>query len=226
MWCLSLLFGFKSGKTMKVILGWSGGLDSTYALWYYLTQTDYKVHAHHIYIQQKEKILWKAEGEACRKIVKYISENSILGVLGRSDFVYSYGQYRSPAVSLDQDIILFMLSQIALTSRDDCFVALGIVKEDYDRWVGDVGYYPTVGRDIFKLAITNGDFVWGKGKQLHKIDPEIKMPLKDLTKKDIIERIPPSLLNLTWSCRYPIEISETEYKPCNKCRACKERNEW
>ena len=54
MWCLSFLFGFESGKTMKVILGWSGGLDSTYALWYYLTQTDYKVHVHHIYIQQKE----------------------------------------------------------------------------------------------------------------------------------------------------------------------------
>lgn len=45
----------------------------------------------------------------------------------------------------------------------------------------------------------------------------IVQPLKDLTKKDIIEQAPEELRKLSWSCRRPTK----DGKPCHQCLTCK-----
>ena len=49
----------------------SGGLDSCYMLYYYLTQTDHDVHAHYISLRYPSESRWREEDIASRKIVEY-----------------------------------------------------------------------------------------------------------------------------------------------------------
>lgn len=48
----------------KVMVAWSGGLDSTWTLWKVLTETDAEVHAHHIRIAGGSDARTEAEGMA------------------------------------------------------------------------------------------------------------------------------------------------------------------
>lgn len=197
----------------RVILGWSGGIDSTYLLWKLLNEGK-NVNALNIHMRYGKNQRWKEERESCRKIKEWLNKNGL-------DFVYTYADYRLRYITLDQDVILFFLAQYALGCKQDCSVALGIIKDDYERWISEIGYYPTVGREIFKQAISNGEFVFGKGNFTHRVDSEVKMPIKHLTKKEVVKMIPPELLELTWSCRRPINGQR-----CNECRACKEEIKW
>jgi 7-cyano-7-deazaguanine synthase in queuosine biosynthesis len=166
-----------------------------------------------------------AETVACKRIVDYLYNNLPNHRTGpvEDHFVFTYGVYRTPTVSVDQDIIMFMLSQMALTAKQDCFAAYAIVKEDIERADEERGYYPWVGKELFRIAVQNGDFVWGKDKQPHKIDPEVKFMIKHLSKKDCVRLMPKELTDLTWSCRKPIILGKDHFKECGECRSCKER---
>lgn len=222
---MSLMFGKKQNE-IRAILGWSGGLDSTYNLWHLLKDTEYVVHAHHIRIMQKHRSNWEAEEYACKRIIDYIYNNFPRpGKKIEDCFVVTYGRYSSPTVTVDQDIVMFMLAQMALTCKQDCFAAYSIIKEDIQRAGEERGYYPWVGRELFRIAIQNGDFVWGKDKQPNKIYDEVQFMIKDISKRDCARGMPRELVDLTWSCRNPIKKSDKEFFECGECRACKERRE-
>lgn len=222
MWKVS--FMRNEDRSIKAIVGWSGGVDSTYLLWHLIHTTNYKIQAHHTHLHQGEAINWEAERAACSKIKNYLL-NNLPPHRDIESISWSWTNYKSLRTTFDQDILLFILAQQALVSFDDCFVAYGVTKNDVDRWTESKGYYPWVGKEIFKTAVQNGDFVWGKDYKSHIIDTEVQFMLQDKYKADIIKAMPRDLVDLTWSCRKPIVIGDGIFKECGTCRACVERKE-
>src|SRR4029453_1849038 len=43
-----------SDRDIRMIVMWSGGIDSTFKLAYLLKETDYQVHAHHVHLVNRE----------------------------------------------------------------------------------------------------------------------------------------------------------------------------
>lgn len=56
----------------------------------------------------------------------------------------------------------------------------------------------------------------GKSKK----ELQIVFPLKDMDKYQVMKSIPESLLNLTWSCRYPKIVAAWTYGRCHECPQC------
>ena len=53
-----------SDADIRMIVMWSGGIDSTFKLAYLLKETEYQVHAHHVHIVNREGRS-QAEPAAC-----------------------------------------------------------------------------------------------------------------------------------------------------------------
>jgi hypothetical protein len=58
---------------MKILVMWSGGIDSTYTLAKLLSETDYEIHAHHIYLVNHEQ-RHVAENKAIKNLLPKLKE--------------------------------------------------------------------------------------------------------------------------------------------------------
>jgi tRNA U34 2-thiouridine synthase MnmA/TrmU len=56
-----------SDNDIRMIVMWSGGIDSTFKLAYLLKETEYQIHAHHVHIINREGRS-KQEQAACRAL--------------------------------------------------------------------------------------------------------------------------------------------------------------
>ena len=92
-----------------VIVMLSGGLDSVYLLYHYLTKTDLDVHAHHIVLKTPSEDRWEEEVKASRAVEKYCKNQY-------RDFQYSESYWEFPFlkyVGWDSDLCLLTASKIA-----------------------------------------------------------------------------------------------------------------
>ena len=58
-------------ETDTILLMFSGGLDSTYLLYYYLSRTSLPLHVHHISMRYPHQQRWRAEDPASESIVAW-----------------------------------------------------------------------------------------------------------------------------------------------------------
>lgn len=49
---------------------------------------------------------------------------------------------------------------------------------------------------------------------------KIEFPVRHLSKYEVIQSIPPELLSLTWSCRYPKIVAPWTFGRCHECPQC------
>jgi 7-cyano-7-deazaguanine synthase in queuosine biosynthesis len=187
-------------KTILLML--SGGLDSTYTLWHYLTKTDCAVHAHHISLRAEKQSpwRWRAEDLAVSRIIKWCRENI-------RHFDYSESIYQNKYAGWDIDLVMFVASQVGMAlAPKHVAVATGKCREDFEPDAPD-----TPANAIYKTAISK----WGANMQY-----ETEKPAQHLTKADMIMEMPRELFELTWSCRVP-QGKEGAYEPCGECRTCR-----
>jgi hypothetical protein len=57
----------ESDRDVRMIVMWSGGIDSTFKLAHLLRETEYQVHAHHVHIVNREG-RWNMERAACNAL--------------------------------------------------------------------------------------------------------------------------------------------------------------
>lgn len=191
-------------KTFKIkpetyVVLFSGGLDSTYALWYCVAKTDNPVHTHHVIIRNDVSKRWKEEREACRDIVDYLQKNY-------RDFDYSesgFDFFNFRNVNWDVDIALIAGIMVARNIMGLKRIVSGPTKSDLDR-------NPHIPSDILKSAIMPKDCIYEEGFR----------PGITKTKKEIYDEMPKELSKLAWSCRHP-----NNGKPCGECKACRLRIE-
>ena len=213
----------QSEKT--VLLGFSGGLDSTYVLWYLLTQTDYKVYAHHIQMQYTtigspnnpvNPGRWEFENNAVQKINTYFANN------GFRKYNFTTGVYNAPIPTVDIEVILFMLTQVAMMFNGSVMISTGRVREDDERWASLGGYYPgNIARKIMKLSIRNFEntIPLFRKSPIAQINPKTFCPAQNKNKKQIMSEMPKKLINLTWSCRNPLKQND-KFIECGVCHSC------
>lgn len=194
------------GKKHRTLVMFSGGLDSTAALWHVLHRPKKygDIHVHHIHIQNDEN-RWQAEAASVKAILDYMRQNV------PTDFTTSESVIRTPRLGnqfmFDAEIFNYLSGY--MTSRDPLItrVVIGVTGTDYE-----IGF----------------DEVAKRGKAMHNafhFDEEdhatrIKeFPLRDMTKDEVYKSLPPELALLTWSCRTPKYIDGKPVE-CGKCKTC------
>ena len=186
----------------------SGGLDSSYLLYHYLKETDLHIHAHHVTLKSKSEPRWKKELKSSNNVVDYCRKN--LRKFYYTTSVWGWGDI----TDIVRDICLVSIvagTVIKGVKGDYIYLATGRVADDNN-------YEDS--RRLFESNLSSklwhslaSEFAAGR-----KIHPIIQRPLVEMTKKDLIEKAPKELIDLTWSCRNP-----RNGKPCGVCHACRDR---
>jgi len=198
-----------------VLLMFSGGVDSTYLLHYFLTKTNFPLHVHHISLRYPQLNRWKMEDPAVRNILAYCRDNY-------RGFDYSASRFDMPPLRLigrDSDLHLMVASKIGPNlAGEKITLALGHCLEDVEA--------PEVQERMRRQLLPN---LWkaliASVEEEKKLNPEISRPLIDqrIPKEEIFKTVPPDLLKLCWSCRIPDFRGDVGY-PCGRCNTC-EKNE-
>lgn len=190
----------------RTLVMFSGGIDSTAALWHALHNPDTygEVHVHHIHMQNIEA-RWKAEARAVEAVLEYIRKNA------PQSFTKSESAINTPHFGgkflFDTEVVSFMTGY--MTSRD-----------------------PMITKVV--IGATGTDFAMGasqavaRGKAIHNaFHTNIKdhsgavkvYPHADLTKEEVYKALPPELAALTWSCRTPHYVDGRAIE-CGRCKTC------
>lgn len=194
-------------KKNRTLVMFSGGLDSTAALWHVLNRPEKygDVHVHHIHIQNIEG-RWRAEATATKDIYEYMRKNA------PTPFTTSESTIATPQFGnnflYDVEVMGFVTGY--MTSRDPNItkVVIAATKTDFD-----------LGVDASVM----------RGKRMHNAyhpdeddhSARIKeYPHSHLTKEEVYKTLPPELALLTWSCRTPRYVNGKPVE-CGVCKTCK-----
>lgn len=201
----------------NTLLMFSGGLDSTGALWDLLKEPTNKLHLHHLHLVNPTKRA-KAEQIAVKNVLSYI--NKTYRNIKYSESYHEYNSYSSLAritgtnhlvlrenLMSDSDIYNFMAGVICLSLPNIKKVAIGRTKSDSSPSVVDKAIR---GNKLLKLFAPN----------IKKI-----YPVEHLTKSEVYHMLPEELRSITWSCRTPINTGDDVFIECKKCKTCLELRE-
>ena len=188
----------------------SGGVDSTYLLYRYLTQTDKPVHVHHIEYRHPQTTRGIMENIACKEITRYLQTYR--------PFTYSDSRYECSYQNFmgwDSDLCLLEASRCAcnLEEANLITVELGWCYEDLE-----------LPHNIERVRKNVNDILWqalvnsvNERVNLNPILPKTLI-LDKITKQQMKDEMPPELYNMCWSCRFPKGSN-----PCGQCNSCKAR---
>jgi len=183
-----------------ILIMWSGGLDSTAALYHYLTRSTEEIMTHHIFLYDRKEPRLYQESIAVDRIRDYLKKNY-------RSFKYTTSQYFNPLGGKDIVLALFTAGQIINNIKEINKVVTGRCKED------DLNRPGTDHDKIFYASINE--------LSNHVI---IERPMRSMTKNEIKKIMPKELVDLTWSCRSP-KFVKGKPIPCGQCHACKERGD-
>ena len=201
--------------TSNILLMFSGGLDSTGALWQLLQNEENKVHIHHLHLINTEKRA-RAEDTAVKNIINYVTQIRPVNY-SQSYHEYPYYSYlrktKDDSVILhqnfmfDSDLYNFIAGTICTSLPNIKSVAIGRTKSDFENI--EIIQRATIGTSIFKLLAPNVEKFY---------------PVGNMTKIEVYNMLPKELRDMTWSCRTPIYTDENTIKECGKCKTCLELN--
>ncbi len=194
------------------IIPFSGGIDSTGVLYHCLTKNPEKhflLMKVCLYNSISANRMTK-EKEAVHAILNYLRDT------GLKNFEYREMEYHYPTLGVpplwDSEIVYFAAATcIRAYSEINCLYE-GVNADDYEGEGTDFNERLDKYANILRLVAdkTADNF-------------SIQMPLNNMTKLEIMRMLPPELLNLTWSCRYPVPKETYSYKleRCHFCPPCK-----
>jgi len=198
-----------------VVLLFSGGLDSTYTMYHYLTQTELNVHAHHISLRYAIEPRWEQEDAACVSIIEWLRKN--VGPVEYSTSRFDWFDPLLPRPGWDGDLCSLIGWNVALNIPGFKYLCLGAIPEDFE-----------FDRTSDRCNEENRHNVWramrkgGTQEERDLTHPDKQFPLVSLnfTKQMIVQMIPRELAKLTWSCRTP-NLSHDGKSHCGICKGCK-----
>ena len=201
---------------MKWILCmYSGGLDSTGALYSLLTKpeyNDYNIHVHHMHLGNIENRAG-AERQAVKNCINWFKDNC--REFHYDSSVYEYN-FMGTKFIWDADITGFMVGRITYhLPRDYKYAVVGRTKTDSVENHSNFGNRAERAMHLMGTAFMDGD----------KDKPEYLFLVKNMTKQEIWDMLPEDLRKLTWSCRYPVRLDsvmDRPYVPCGRCITCED----
>lgn len=190
---------------MDTLVNFSGGIDSTYCLYEYLkNNSEKKLLVHFVSLRNAEGRL-KYEQAAVAKVLQWLRSKK----LDNFKMVYTGFDYGTMRYLIqDVEIIGFMSGVLLRNPRYSGVENIIVSANAGDFLVGGYELRSARRKEIFKAV--------SKGREVNYV-----YPIKDKTKKDLIQLMPKQLFDATWYCRKPTAVGKT----CNKCRTCREVNE-
>ena len=187
----------------KILILWSGGLDSTAVLKQYLSKTNSKIVALRVnYFLTNNLDRQALEKESIEKLLPKLKE------IRDFDYVESTVQYNIP--SFFRDVFMIGTHAIPIAIANQCDeVIIGFVEDVRE---GNRVWANTNCRKLTEIAATFFEF--NKNKLFSIVPSFIIHPFFD-SKRNYINELGEELTNLTWSCRNP-----KDGERCGECVAC------
>ena len=191
-----------SDEDVRMIVMWSGGIDSTYKLAWLLKETAHYVHAHHVHIVNREH-RWNAERNACARLLRKLRA---IRPFGFSESTIDHSHHAR--IPFDMAIVAFEAGVVARTGD-----APG--SEPFTHWT--IGTHKGEGHYQRRFALYEPMV---NAVCFPEDYPEFEMG-KVVTKAAEMEYLGSlGLLADCWYCRTP-----RKGRPCGKCGACAEVKE-
>ncbi len=196
----------------NILILWSGGIDSTAYLKWYLENTTHNIVAHHVFYsltnnQQRQQ----KEREAIAKLLPKLQE------IRKFTYVESVLAYDTNSVLLDVDILTTFSIPIAVKYQCAKMV-IGFVSDIRHEQIVYVAKHITHLNKIAECLYEVSGKING-----WKVIPQLHLPEFYGTKQKYIDTLDDLLLD-TWWCRgVPDEKGRIILgdKPCGKCMTCK-----
>lgn len=190
----------------KTLVMFSGGIDSTAALWHVLNNPDQygEILVHHIHIQNIEA-RWRAEALAVKDIIEYMHQNS------KTPFTYTESSINTPHLGghflFDTEVISFLTGY--MTSRDSSItkVVIGATGTDFKMGAPEAVRRGKAVHNAFHLK-----------EEDHSASIK-EYPHANLSKEEVYKTLPKELAVLTWSCRRP-HYADGKPIECGRCKTC------
>jgi 7-cyano-7-deazaguanine synthase in queuosine biosynthesis len=182
----------------------SGGIDSTAMLVKLLTEGGDELRVHHIRMVNREGRS-RAESRAVEAILAYARANYRPFRYSESGLDFSGLE----AIPIDYLSIAFVACQVAIDTPGCHRIAVGALAADTD----------IVNRTARQKRVFEVMYECYRARKLGEPQVEWILPVYDTPKAELAAALPQKLLDLTWSCRRPVD----GVRPCGVCKACKAR---
>ncbi len=189
---------------MTMLVMFSGGLDSTAMLVKLLGETADELRVHHIGMVNREG-RDQAEQRATDAIVAYCRAHYRRFRYSESGLEFS----QLEAVPIDYLAIAFVACQVAIDTPGCTRIAIGALAADTD----------IANRSARQRRVFEEMYACYRARKLGEPRVEWVYPVYHTPKAELAAALPPELLELTWSCRRPVD----GFRPCLACKACRTR---
>ena len=179
----------------------SGGLDSTAMLVKLLADSADELRVHHIRLVNREG-RDRAESCAVEAIVAYCHGRYRPFRYSESALDFSGLE----AIPIDYLSIAFVACQVAIDTPGCNRIAVGSLAADTD----------IVNRSARQKRVFDEMYACYRARKLGEPQVEWIYPVYHTPKGELAAALPQELLDLTWSCRRPVE----GFRPCGVCKAC------
>ena len=198
----------------------SGGVDSTGALWKLVTEDqykNYKIFAHHIDMRNKEGRS-NSEEIAVQKIIVELCK---MGYQDRftyteSSFDYTFLDRESfPGFVKDAFVVSFIAGMMCNGNRFIDYVVTGRTKSDDNplrRPNTAIRSRINKSNDIFYNMLPD--------RKIKPRKPTFKIVVGEMEKQEIWDMLPENIRELAAYCRFP-QLKDGVFHDCNKCQTCK-----
>ena len=195
--------GLLKRKSDKVIVMYSGGMDSISLAWSLLEHTSFDVHIHSIHLDNSEGRI-KAEGHAIQQSIAWMQQNQ-----RPFEFSSSFYSYKAKYPGgRDMALALFQAGRVIATMSEP---VAAVFTGDYNMSKEESAEAYSIFSALFINKQTKP--VW-----VAPFDYMSKVPLE--RSLGVYFAMPQELRKMYWSCRKPKETTEG-FLTCGSCHACK-----
>jgi 7-cyano-7-deazaguanine synthase in queuosine biosynthesis len=182
----------------------SGGLDSTAMLVKLLAGSTDELRVHHIRMVNREG-RYRAESRAVEAIVARL--RGLYRPFRYSESALDFSALE--AIPIDYLSVAFVACQVAIDTPGCNRVAIGALATDTD----------IENRTARQKRVFDEMYACYRARKLGQPAVEWALPVYHTPKAELAAALPPGLLDLTWSCRRPVQ----GFRPCGACKACRAR---
>jgi len=182
----------------------SGGLDSTAALYKLLTGSDDALRVHHVHMINREGRA-RAESDASAAIIEWCRANCRAFQYSESTIDFAGLQ----AIPIDYITVAYAACQVAIDTPGCTRIAVGSLARDTD----------IVNRSARQRRVFETLYECYRARKLGEKHVEWVTPVFNCSKTEIAALVPSEIRYMTWSCRRPV-AAPGGYRPCGTCKAC------
>jgi hypothetical protein len=197
---------------MATLLMLSGGADSAAALIKLLSENREPVFAHHIIIADSESITrHKAENIACDRLVEYCRAHYRNFVCTKSLW-----DFPLPYFGWNLTLCAFVGARVirSFPAARIMRYAVGVIDEPHP-----------LGMWEERVEEARATFFAGLITARLPFKPEIVWPVAHMTKREVLDFLPPRVAEMVSFCRNPTELEGSRFRPCGTCISCNARKE-